>query len=183
MQIILASGSPRRQELLKKLGYKFDVICPTVKETTSKKLPHKIVQELALKKAFSVAVLYPDALVIGGDTLVYCKGKILGKPKNEKDALKLLKIENNSWQAVYSGLALICKNKNKLLVGYDKTLCKARNLDLKTLKNLASKNLDKAGAYAMQDTNDCFIESIKGSYNNVVGFPTELFQKMVKEFL
>jgi len=183
MQIILASGSPRRQELLKKLGYKFDVICPTVKETTSKKLPHKIVQELALKKAFSVAVLYPNALVIGGDTLVYCKGKILGKPKNEKDALKLLKIENNSWQAVYSGLALICKNKNKLLVGYDKTLCKARNLDLKTLKNLASKNLDKAGAYAMQDTNDCFIESIKGSYNNVVGFPTELFQKMVKEFL
>jgi len=183
MQIILASGSPRRQELLKKLGYKFDVICPTVKETTSKKLPHKIVQELALKKAFSVAVLYPDALVIGGDTLVYCKGKILGKPKNEKDALKLLKIENNSWQAVYSGLALICKNKNKLLVGYDKTLCKARNLDLKTLKNLASKNLDKAGAYAMQDTNDCFIESIKGSYNNVVGFPTELFQKMIKEFL
>ena len=183
MQIILASGSPRRQELLKKLGYKFDVICPTVKETTSKKLPHKIVQELALKKAFSVAVLYPDALVIGGDTLVYCKGKILGKPKNEKDALKLLKIENNSWQAVYSGLALICKNKNKLLLGYDKTLCKARNLDLKTLKNLASKNLDKAGAYAMQDTNDCFIESIKGSYNNVVGFPTELFQKMVKEFL
>lgn len=183
MRIILASGSPRRQKLLKDLGYKFDIICPTVKETTTKKLPHKIVQELALKKAFSVAVLYPDALVIGGDTLVYCKSKILGKPRNEKDALKLLKLENNSWQAVYSGLALICKNKNKLLLGYDKTLCKARNLDLKTLKNLASKNLDKAGAYAMQDKNDQFIEYIKGSYTNVVGFPTELFQKMIKEFL
>lgn len=183
MRIILASGSPRRKELLKNLGYKFDIICPTVKETTVKKLPHKIVQDLALKKAFSVAVLYPDALVIGGDTLVYCKGKILGKPKNEKDALNLLKLENNSWQAVYSGLALICKNKNKLFVGYDKTLCKARNLDLKTLKNLASKNLDKAGAYAMQDEDDQFIEYIKGSYSNVVGFPTELFQKMIKEFL
>jgi len=183
MRIILASGSPRRQALLKKAGYDFDVICPDVKEVTSKKLPHKIVQELALKKAFSVAVLYPDALVIGGDTLVYCKGKILGKPKNEADALKLLKIENNSWQAVYSGLALICKNKNKLLLGYDKTLCKARNLDLKTLKHLASKNLDKAGAYAMQDTDDQFIERIKGSYDNVVGFPTELFKEMIKEFL
>lgn len=183
MRIILASGSPRRQALLKKAGYNFDVICPDVKEITSKKLPHKIVQELALKKAFSVAVLYPDALVIGGDTLVYCKGKILGKPKNEADALKLLKIENNSWQAVYSGLALICKNKNKLLLGYDKTLCKARNLDLKTLKHLASKNLDKAGAYAMQDTDDQFIERIKGSYDNVVGFPTELFKEMIKEFL
>ena len=68
MRIILASGSPRRKAILKKLGYKFDVINPTVKETTSKKLPHKIVQELALKKAFSVAVLYPDALLIGGDT-------------------------------------------------------------------------------------------------------------------
>ena len=179
----MASGSPRRQALLKKAGYNFDVICPDVKETTTKKLPHKIVQELALKKAFSVAVLYPDALVIGGDTLVYCKGKILGKPKNEADALKLLRLENNSWQAVYSGLALICKNKNKLFVGYDKTLCKARNLDFKTLKNLASKNLDKAGAYAMQDEDDQFIERIKGSYDNVVGFPTELFKEMIKEFL
>ena len=183
MRIILASGSPRRKAILKKLGYKFDVINPTLKETTSKKLPHKIVQELALKKAFSVAVMYPDALIIGGDTLVYCKGKILGKPKDEKDALNLLKIENNSWQAVYSGLALICKNKNKLLLGYDKTLCKARNLNLKTLKNLASKNLDKAGAYAMQDKDDCFIKKIKGSYDNVVGFPSELFKKMIKEFL
>ena len=183
MRIILASGSPRRQTLLKKAGYKFDVICPTIKETTSKKLPHKIVQDLALKKAFSVAALYPDALVIGGDTLVYCKGKILGKPKNEKDALKLLKLENNSWQAVYSGLALICKNKNKILLGYDKTLCKARNLSLKELKELAGKNLDKAGAYAMQDSDDKFIEHIKGSYDNVVGFPTELFKKMIKEFL
>lgn len=183
MRIILASGSPRRQTLLKKAGYNFDIICPDVKEITSKKLPHKIVQELALKKAFSIAVLYPDALVIGGDTLVYCKGKILGKPKDAKDALKLLKIENNSWQTVYSGLALICKNKNKLLLGYDKTLCKARNLNLKELKELAAKNLDKAGAYAMQDTDDRFIERIKGSYDNVVGFPTELFKEMIKEFL
>ena len=183
MRIILASGSPRRQTLLKKAGYNFDIICPDVKEITSKKLPHKIVQEFALKKAFSIAVLYPDALVIGGDTLVYCKGKILGKPKNEADALKLLKIENNSWQTVYSGLALICKNKNKLLLGYDKTLCKARNLNLKELKELAAKNLDKAGAYAMQDTDDQFIERIKGSYDNVVGFPTELFKEMIKEFL
>ena len=183
MRIILASGSPRRQTLLKKAGYNFDIICPDVKEITSKKLPHKIVQDLALKKAFSVAVLYPDALVIGGDTLVYCKGKILGKPKDEADALKLLKIENNSWQTVYSGLALICKNKNKLLLGYDKTLCKARNLNLKELKELAAKNLDKAGAYAMQDTDDQFIERIKGSYDNVVGFPTELFKEMIKEFL
>ena len=183
MRIILASGSPRRKAILKKLGYKFDVIYPAVKENTSKKLPHKIVQELALKKAFSLAVLYPEALIIGGDTLVYCKGKILGKPKNTKDALKLLKLENNSWQAVYSGLALICKKQNKILTGYDKTLCKARNLDLKTLKNLANKNLDKAGAYAMQDKDDCFIERIKGSYDNVVGFPSELFKEMIKEFL
>ncbi len=183
MRIILASGSPRRKAILKNLGYKFDIINPTVKETTAKILPHKIVQELALKKAFSVAVLYPNALVIGGDTLVYCKGKILGKPKNEQDALKLLKLENNSWQSVYSGLALVCKSKNKILLGYDKTLCKARNLDLKTLKYLAGKNLDKAGAYAMQDTDDQFIERIKGSYDNVVGFPSELFKEMIKEFL
>ena len=182
MRLILASSSPRRQAILKRLGYKFDVITTGVKEKTSKKRPSGKVTELALKKAFGVAALYPDAVVIGGDTLVYCKGEVLGKPKDKKDALRLLKKENGSWQSVYSGLAVICKSKNKILTGYDVTRCKARRLDDKTLLELSGKHLDKAGAYAMQDKDDMFIERFEGSADNVVGFPSELFLEMIKEF-
>lgn len=181
MRIILASASPRRKEILTRLGYKFDIINSAVKENTSKKRPFAVVKDLALKKAFSVAALYPDALVIAGDTLVYCKGEILGKPKNQKDALRLLKKENGSWQSVYSGLALVCKNKKQIICGYEVSLCKARKLDQETLQKLSFKHLDKAGAYAMQDKNDMFIEKVIGSKDNVVGFPSELFKEMIKK--
>ena len=182
MRLILASASPRRREILKRLGYKFDVIAPAIAEKTNKKRPGAMVKDIALQKAFAVAALYPDAVVIGGDTLVYCKGEILGKPKNKTDALRLLNKENGSWQKVYSGLAVISKSKKKILCGYDVTKCRARRLDAQTLKNIAGKHMDKAGAYAMQDKDDMFIERVTGSRDNVVGFPSELFLKMIKEF-
>jgi septum formation protein len=182
MRLILASGSPRRREILKKLGYKFDVIASSAEEKTDKKQPRAIVKDIAFKKAFDVARLYPDAVVIGGDTLVYCKGEILGKPRGKKDALRILRKENGSWQRVYTGLAIICKSKNKVLTGYDVTKCKARKLDDKTLRALAGKHMDKAGAYAMQDNDDMFIERIVGSYDNVIGMPGELFERMIREF-
>ncbi|MDR0953301.1 MAG: Maf family protein [Elusimicrobiota bacterium] len=182
MRLILASCSPRRQAILKSLGYKFDIIPTNIEETSSKARPHAIVRELALKKAFSVALKYPNAVVIGGDTLVYCKGEILGKPKNKKDALKMLSKENGSWQSVYSALALVCVSQNKILQGHDITKCKARRLSKSELLELAGKHMDKAGAYAMQDKGDMFIEKVKGSYTNVVGMPSELFEIMIKEF-
>lgn len=183
MRLILASGSPRRRRILENLGYKFDVISADIQEVTDKKMPHAVVKDLALQKAFCVAAQYPDAVVIGGDTVVYCKGEILGKPKDKKDALRLLNMENGSWQKVYSGLAIICKSKNKLITGYDVTKCKARRLSKETLLELAGKHMDKAGAYAMQDNDDMFIEKIEGSYDNVVGMPSELFKIMIKEFI
>lgn len=182
MRLILASSSPRRREILKRLGYKFDVISSNIEESTDKKMPHARVMDIALKKAFSVAALYPTAVVIGGDTIVYCKGEVLGKPKDEKDAMRLLHKENGSWQSVYSGLAIVCKEKKKILRGYDVTRCKARELGEDVLKGLAGKHLDKAGAYAMQDKDDMFIERFEGSADNVVGFPSELFLEMIKEF-
>lgn len=182
MRLILASASPRRKDILTRLGYKFDVISADIKENTLKKRPHAKVMDIALKKAFSVAALYPGAVVIGGDTIVYCKGEVLGKPKDKKDALRLLNKENGSWQSVYSGLAIVCKDKNKILTGYDVTKCKAKKLDKSTLEELSGKHLDKAGAYAMQDKDDMFIERFEGSADNVVGFPSELFLEMIKEF-
>lgn len=181
MRLILASSSPRRREILTKLGYKFDAVASAAKEQCSFSRPHLIVKDLAFKKAFDVARLYPDAVVIGGDTIVYCKGRVLGKPKNKADALKILRMENGSWQKVYSGLAIICLKRKAAVCGYDVTACKARRLSEAQLKDLAGRHMDKAGAYAMQDKEDYFIERIRGAYDNVVGFPSELFKKMLKE--
>jgi len=174
---ILASQSPRRSELLAKEGYKFEVIPSMLKEVTAFKKPHAMVKDLASKKAFSVALLYPRENVVGADTVVFCKGRVIGKPKNVKDAFKILSFLNNSWQSVYTGVAIINKEKHIYDVFYTVTKCKARNLTEKELKAMSPKNLDKAGAYAMQDKDDRLIERVKGSYTNVVGLPTEDFNK------
>ncbi len=183
MYLVLASKSPRRIELLGQLGFKFDVIPSQCKEVSTKKRPSARVTELAIQKAFDVAKKYPNAVVIGADTLVYCKGKIIGKPKDKKDALCILRRLNGSWQSVYTGVCIVCASKHKMLFGYDISKCKARKLTGAELEHLAGKHMDKAGAYAVQDEQDPFIERIVGSRSNVVGFPIEFFEKLLKEFL
>lgn len=182
MKLVLASRSPRRIELLKEMGKQFE-ICPAVSpEQTKYKRPHLKVADLSFKKALEVAHKYPNALVIGADTLVFCKGQVIGKPKDEQDALRILKMLNGSWQTVFTGVTLICLKDKKVVRAVERTRCKARTLPLAQLKEMAGKHLDKAGAYAVQDNDDQFIQTIRGSRTNVVGFPVELFTKMLKEF-
>lgn len=183
MQLVLASKSPRRIAILKELGMKFDIIPSQAPENSRKKRPAARVTELAVQKAFDVARKYPGAVVIGADTLVYCKGEIIGKPKDRADALRILKKLNGSWQSVYTGVCVMNLQEQKMLFGHDVSKCKARRLSPKELEYLAGKHMDKAGAYAVQDTDDPFIERIVGSRSNVVGFPVEFFQKLFKEFL
>ena len=183
MRLILASKSPRRIELLKKLGKEFEIIPSQAPEHTDYKRPSLRVKDLAIKKAFEVAKKYPQAVVIGADTLVYCKGEVIGKPKDKADALRILKKLNASWQTVYTGICIICLAEQKMLYGHDMSKCKARRLSTKELEELAGKHMDKAGAYAVQDKDDRFIEKIIGSRTNVVGFPIEFFEKLFKEFL
>ena len=90
---------------------------------------------------------------------------------------------NASWQTVYTGICIICLAEQKMLYGHDMSKCKARRLSTKELEELAGKHMDKAGAYAVQDKDDRFIEKIVGSRTNVVGFPVEFFEKLFKEFL
>jgi septum formation protein len=182
MHIVLASKSPRRIELLKKMGITFDIIPSQCAEKSTKKRPSARVMELAVQKAFDVARKYPQAVVIGADTLVFCKGEIIGKPKNLKDAKRILRKLNNTWQSVYTGVCVLCLEKQKILYGYDVSKCKARKLSDEQLTHLAGKHMDKAGAYAVQDEQDPFIERIVGSKTNVVGFPVEFFEKLLKEF-
>ncbi len=182
MKMVLASRSPRRIEILRGLGKKFEVCPARGAEETAYRRPHLQVADLSLHKAWEVAQKYPRALVIGADTLVFCGGKVIGKPKNEKDALRILRKLNGAWQTVYTGVTLICLAEKKFVRGVAKTRCKARKLPTVQLQEMAGKHLDKAGAYAVQDEDDQFIEKVVGSRTNVVGFPVELFEKMLKEF-
>ena len=182
MDLVLASKSPRRIEILKELGKTFEIIPSQCPEFSLYKRPSMRVTDLATQKAFDVARKYPGKVVIGADTLVFCKGEIIGKPKNEADALRILRKLNGAWQSVYTGMCMLCLDQHKAIYGYEVSKCKARHLSAAQLSHLAGKHMDKAGAYAVQDEEDPFIERIIGSRSNVVGFPVELFEKLLKEF-
>lgn len=137
-------------------------------------------RELAYKKALSVALEHPGSPVLGSNTLVYCKGRVLGKPKDRRDALRLLRLQNGAWQAVHTGVALIWLDKGVFLAGCEVSRCKARRLTGKELAGLAMKHHDKAGAYAVQDANDPFVEKIIGRFDTVVGLPMNLVRKFIK---
>lgn len=178
-QLILASKSPRRIEILKKNGIKFKVLPAEIDENTSYRKPHLMVKELAYKKALSVALRHPDSPVLAADTIVWCNGKVIGKPRNKKESYKMLKFQSGKWQSVYTGVALIYINKKIFLCDYEKTRCYMRKLSEKELKNIAGKHLDKAGGWAVQDENDLLITKIKGRYDNVVGLPMNLVKKFL----
>src|SRR3989338_6055730 len=135
MTLILASKSPRRKELLKQAGIRYRAIPSDIEENPAYKRPALIVRELAYKKALSVALKHPGAPVLGSDTLVYCKGEVMGKPAGHKDALRLLRLLNGSWQAVHTGVALVWLDKGIFLAGSEVARCKARKLSETELKS------------------------------------------------
>ncbi len=179
--LILASKSPRRKELLTAAGIKYRVIPSSIHEVSAYKRPARIVRELAYKKALSVALKHPSSPVLGSDTLVYCKGRVLGKPEDLGEALKLLRLQNGSWQAVHTGVALIWIEKGVFLAGNEVSRCKARRLPETELRSLAAKHHDKAGAYAVQDKDDFFVEKIVGRFDTVVGLSMNLVRKFMKK--
>lgn len=181
IRIILASKSPRRIEILKREGIKFDIIPSDIEEISQFKNPSKMVKDLALKKAEAVSLMYPQRPVLSADTVVYVRGKILGKPKDPKDALRLLKIQNGRKQSVFTGVCLLWKSKNIKFCESTRSFCYARKLTIEELKKLSIRHLDKAGAYAVQDEKDYFIKRIEGDFDNVVGLPMRVVRKFLKK--
>lgn len=181
MKFVLASKSPRRIELLKKNGFSFIIKPAKIVEKSSYKKPQLVVKELAYKKALSVAKNNPKIPVLSADTIVYCKNRVIGKPKNKKDAFRILKLQSGSWQSVYSGVCLIWLNKNIFLCDFEKTRCYMRKLSNDEIKKISSKHLDKAGGWAVQDNNDLLITKIKGRYDNVVGLPLNIVKKFINK--
>jgi len=177
--LILASASPQRRKLLKRLRVSFEIIPSRVSERSSEKNPRKLVALLAKRKALEIARRRPDAVVLGSDTLVVCKGEILGKPKNRKDSERILRLLNGSWQRVYTGVCVAVDGGRRVFSEVAVTRVLARKLDEKRLLAFAGKHMDKAGAYAVQDRKDPFIARVDGDLDNVIGLPLKSVRRVL----
>jgi len=182
--IVLASASPRRKALLKQLGRSFRVVAPDVNEEAS---PGKdaagIALELATRKAEKVAEQYRDGLVLGADTVVEVQGRILGKPRDKAHAATILRELSGTRHAVITGLCLIDAGSGRRLTAAETTWVTMRTLSPKDIADyVASGESDgKAGAYAIQESGDRYIEKVEGSFTNVVGLPMERVAEMLAE--
>lgn len=182
MELILASNSPRRKELLKELGYFFKVIPSNVEEIASlENGVYSYVEQLATLKASDVFDKYKN-VVLGADTIVYFNGKIMGKPTSYDDAIDMLTKLSNNVHEVITGFAVITENKK--IIGHAVSKVTFNDLSEKDIKYYvdAFKPFDKAGAYGIQDGYS-LVKKIEGSYTNVVGLPTEKINEILKEIL
>jgi len=189
MKIILASKSPRRKEILENLKIDFKVLSADADESTDIAEPKALVKELALRKAEAVKNLLiknrqysDDTVIIGCDTVVYSNGKILGKPKDRKDAFQMLKELSGKCHTVTSGIALV--KKDKTLIDSETTTVFFDDITDGEIEEYVAtgESDDKAGAYGIQGLASKFIKGIEGCYFNVVGLPVNLLHKMLKKF-
>jgi septum formation protein len=184
MSLILASASVRRKDLMQKAGYEFEVVTSKIDEAefpTDNIEPVEYAKKLALAKAKDVAERHRGSLVIGADTIADFGGKIIGKPADKNDAERITRMLFSSPHKVITGVALIRLADGIELVDSDTTVVYPRRM---TEKQIAAHIKDgnwrgKAGAYAIQETGDEFVERVEGSLTNVMGLPMELLEDML----
>ncbi|MFC1678505.1 Maf family protein [Patescibacteria group bacterium] len=183
-KIVLASKSPRRKELLDQIGLKFTIEESKCQEDMKAYAnPYRLVKYLALEKAKDIAKHQKDAIVIGADTVVVYNNKILGKPKNKKEAKDMLSRLSGKEHKVISGFAIIdCKNK-KIINNYGQAVVKFNKLTQKEIDNYIStgESLDKAGAYGIQGMGAVLINNIRGDYYAVVGLPINKIHQVLRK--
>ena len=181
-RLILASRSPRRYELLKQVGLDFDVIPSGIEEDYIKgESPRKHVLRLAEAKALDVGNQHPDRWVVAADTIVYVDHSILGKPKSREEAKKMLRRLSGKGHRVLTGFSVRHLEKRKGDRQTVQTAVKVKKLTQEEMEWYVKTEepFDKAGGYAVQGIGSFMIESIKGSYTNVVGLPVcELIQML-----
>lgn len=191
-KIILASASPRRRELLEQLGLKFDIVVSNEDEKNADKNlpPEAYTSELALLKACAVGKKLAEmnrknCIVIAADTIVYYNGEILGKPNNDEDARKMLKMLSNNTHEVYTGVCVMRMSDAYTVSKSIKTTVKFKTITDEMIERYirTQEPADKAGAYGIQGRGAVFVEEIKGDYFNVVGLPlSALYDILKKEF-
>ncbi|MCZ7610936.1 MAG: Maf family protein [Ignavibacterium sp.] len=185
IQIHLASKSPRRRKLLKQLGLKFKSFGIDINETVKKnEKPSDAVVRLSREKLELAKKQITNGIIITADTIVVLDGKILGKPKDSKDAFNTLRLLSGRTHTVYTGFSVYNSINKKTISEYEKTKVTFHNLsDQEIIKYIASGSpMDKAGAYGIQDDYGAvFIKKINGCYYNVVGLPlAKLYQALLR---
>ncbi|MCM8784657.1 MAG: 23S rRNA (uracil(1939)-C(5))-methyltransferase RlmD [Candidatus Omnitrophica bacterium] len=186
MKIILATKSERRKELFKKICKGFDVIESNFDERSVKEEdPVKYAVLCAIGKAEAIAKENPDKIVIGADTIVSLNDEIIGKPKDYEEAKQILKRLSGTKHKVITGIAIYRKDQEKLLTDYEISYVKFKKLSEQEIEEYLKKEnfFDKAGAYAIQNVKDNFVEEIDGNFDNVVGLPTGKLKKLLDRFL
>ena len=186
MRLILASNSPRRKEILEKAGFSFNVVSSDYDEQLFSDNPYRTATTFALNKAKSVFNELDNKeenIVIGSDTVVYFNGKILGKPKNEIDAINMLKSLSNNKHTVITGFAIITENKT--IIDFDESEVYFSDLTDEQIKAYINSGLykGKAGAYGIQDKDFNLVKEYKGSLTNIIGLPIEKVQEALNQIL
>lgn len=182
--VVLASSSPRRHELLKKIIEDFTVVPSQLEEIIKPELsPAEVAMDLAFQKADEVHFYYPESLIIGADTLVVCNEEILGKPVDATDAQRMLTMMSNNTQVVITGVSFRFKT-------YTHTFYEATEIDFSELDDEfitayihSGEPFDKAGGYGIQGFDDRLIRRLSGSKTNVIGLPVKRLKKELEAFL
>jgi septum formation protein len=187
MDVILASKSPRRQELLKRIIKDFKVVVSDFNEdsVSFNGNPDEFVKELSKGKAIAVGKNTKDnSIIIAADTIVVLNEEVLGKPKNEKQAFEMLSLLSGNTHQVYSGVTILNTEDNSIYSEVVSTEVKFSVLTKEQIEfYIRSKEpMDKAGAYGIQGLGAVFVEEIRGCYYNVVGLPLNRLNKMLKKF-
>jgi septum formation protein len=182
--LVLASGSPRRAEILRAVGWPFEASAPDVDESRREgERAEDYVRRLAREKAEAGASARLFGLVLGADTVVVVERELLGKPRDEADARRMLRALSGRWHEVLTGVALVRAESGRVLVGVERTRVRFAEMSDEEIDwHVATgEPLDKAGAYAVQGRAALFIEAIEGDYWNVVGLPVRLVYELVRK--
>jgi len=184
-RFVLASGSPRRRQLLKKAGYQFEIVSPAGEEVAHAWLT---IRELTIcnarRKALRVAETWPDAVVLAADTLVAIDGRVLGKPVDIHDAVRILRRLSGRTHEVWTAVFIRHAARRKSHSFQEISRVRFRKLSDRAIRDYLAKvnPLDKAGAYAAQGHGTEIIERNEGSYSNVVGLPMEETTRALRDF-
>lgn len=181
LPLILASGSPRRRELLDLMGLTYIVETPDVDESFSGR-PSETVMEISRRKAAAVAARHSDSIIIAADTLVFADGA-LGKPHTPERAKEMLRSLAGNWHHVYTGITVINTRSGRILRNVDKTRVHLVPMTEQEIDAYVATGepLDKAGAYGIQGMGGMFVDRIDGSYSNVVGLPMSMLHTMLAQ--
>lgn len=186
-ELVLASASPRRAQLLREAGYTFKAVQPPIPEPYTPRaslVPAEEAEALSYFKARAAAGIVRQGLIVAADTVVACGGEVFGKPVDQADARRILSRLMSTTHRVITGVTLLAAADERRVISHDVTHVTMRQLSTEELEAYLATGAwrGKAGAYGIQDRDDPFVEAIHGSFTNVVGLPIELLARMLTDW-